>query len=39
MKRKKFLVLGSFMLVLVAFAGSYAYTSYSNAEESYLLMA
>lgn len=40
MKRKKFLALGSFMLALVAFAGSYhAYTSYSNAEESYLLMA
>jgi len=40
MKRKKFLVLGSFMLALVAFAGSYhAYTFYSNAEESDLLMA
>lgn len=40
MKRKKFLVSGSFMLALVAFAGSYhAYTSSSAVEEADLLLA
>jgi hypothetical protein len=40
MKRKKFLISGSFMLALVAFAGSYhAYTSSSAVEEADLLLA
>lgn len=40
MKQKKFLISGSFMLALVAFAGSYhAYTSHSTAEEADLLLA
>jgi len=40
MKRKKFLVSGSLMLALVAFAGSYhTYNSSSAVEESDLLMA
>lgn len=40
MRRKKFLISGSFMLALVAFAGSYhAYTSSSAVEEADLLLA